>query len=211
MTQGLDGLKNYRESKRWTKTFQVKYELHDGDLEYIVGKDGQPFTFDGNYDKYSIVTNTFPYPVLTKRIQILPITWAEKSASLRVEFLGCKAGCISSLGVCQDTIVNGQPPINIVPASAMSASSEVPGNLASNGRVCYDTQNCHQSSHNPTEKKTWQLSTSGRGWNNAHGACQAQGGGAGVLGTAVTESENDRLISQLSKGLRLINPIFRKK
>ena len=56
MTQGLDGLKNYKEAaKRWTKTFQVKYELHDGDLEYIVGKDGKPFTYDGNYDKYSVV------------------------------------------------------------------------------------------------------------------------------------------------------------
>ena len=54
------------------------------------------------------VQNTFPYPILTKRIRIYPTKWERDRAALRVEFIGCKTGCLKSLGVSQDAPTNGQ-------------------------------------------------------------------------------------------------------
>ena len=91
-------------------------------MAYIMNSDGEIMLFTGNFDKDTAIVNTFPRPILTKRIQILPITWKGETAALRAEFIGCQSGCISSLGVCQDQFVNGETPINTVKDSQMSAS-----------------------------------------------------------------------------------------
>ena len=85
-------------------------------MSYIGDQDGTPVVFTGNFDKDTAITNTLPYPVLTKRIRIYPLTWRGQTAALRAEFIGCKTGCIKSLGVCRDQLVNGEPPINTVKA-----------------------------------------------------------------------------------------------
>ena len=99
-------------------------------------------------------------------------------------------------------MINGKPPINHVAAAGMTASSEVSGSSASNGRVCYNNDQCNQSSHNPSTKKTWQTTKSGKAWETAKTSCASQSGGAGVLGTTANSQEHDRLVTQLRTELK---------
>ena len=167
----------------------MRYEDTDGDLKCVVAnRGGDPndindaLEYDGNYDKDAIMSNTLPYPILTKRMRVYPTDFRGSSPALRVEYIGCKAGCIMSHGVAQDTVINGQPPLGHIPASAMTASSEVVGSEASNGRVCYDNANCNTSPHNPSSKKTWQTSQSKKSYETSRNACATQSGGGGILG-----------------------------
>ena len=194
VTQGLDGFHGNDDAKRWTKTYNVKYENPAGDMTYIGNQDGSPVLFTANYDKNTAVTNTFPYPVLTKRVQILPISWRGKTAALRAEFIGCKTGCIKSLGVCQDALVNGEPPINTISDGQMTSSSQQPGNHAFRGRISYQHQ---RDSGILRDKKTWQPYSQSKTWEAGQQSCATQLGGVGVLGTISDEQENDRLINQL--------------
>ena len=90
------------------------------------------------FDRHILaVQNTFPYPILTKRIRIYPTKWERDRAALRVEFIGCKTGCLKSLGVSQDAPTNGQGIINTVTDSQMTASSQLVGHEASKGRISY--------------------------------------------------------------------------
>ena len=70
--------------------------------------------FKANYDKDTPVVNNLPYTILTKRVRILPTQWKGKTAALRAEFIGCKNGCLKSLGVAQNPPSSGQV-INNVP------------------------------------------------------------------------------------------------
>ena len=53
------------------------------------------------------MVNKFPYTILTKRIRILPTKWKGKTPALRAEFIGCKNGCLKSLGVAQNAPSGG--------------------------------------------------------------------------------------------------------
>ena len=67
----------------------------------MTDESGYPVNFTGNYDKESVVQQTLPYPVLTKRIRVKITSFHGKYPSIRLEMVGCKAGCVNSLGVCQ--------------------------------------------------------------------------------------------------------------
>ena len=54
------------------------------------------------------MVNNLPYTILTKRVRILPTQWKGKTAALRAEFIGCKNGCLKSLGVAQNPPSSGQ-------------------------------------------------------------------------------------------------------
>ena len=194
VTQGLDGYHDRNDAKRWTTEYQIKYELASGDMMYITDKDGSPATFKANFDKDTPIINTFPYPVLTKRIRIYLTKWHGKTGALRAEFIGCKSGCIKSLGVCQDSVVNGEQPINTVSNDQMTASSEQPGAEAFLGRISYKHQ---RHSPTPRDKKTWQVYVQTKNWDSSKQSCGTQPGGVGVLGTIANDQENDRLVNQL--------------
>ena len=91
-------------------------------------------------------------------------------------------------------MVNGEPPINSVPNTQMTASSEQPGAEAYLGRVAYQHA---RSGATPRDKKTWQIYGSTKNWDSSKQSCATQPGGVGVLGTIQSDQENDRLVNQL--------------
>ena len=51
-----------------------------------------PFkVFDGNTDRYTVVSHDLRNPIITKFIRINPETW-QSYISLRAEFYGCREG-----------------------------------------------------------------------------------------------------------------------
>ena len=162
----------------------------------------------GVYDALTFtlaVSNTFPYPILTKRIRVYPTEWNRDRAAIRVEFVGCKTGCIKSLGVSQDAPTNGQGQINIVNDSQMSASSQIPGYEASKGRLSYrGSYSLEDSNTYANGKKTFQTYTKKSSWDSAQNSCLAQPGGAGVLGTIASSDDQSKLetaIRPISNGV----------
>ncbi|CBY39582.1 unnamed protein product, partial [Oikopleura dioica] len=163
-------------------------------MDYFYDSKGEIMTFNGNYDKDNIVTNFFPYPVFTRKIRVIPKTW-RTGAALRVELIGCKSGCMHSLGVCQDRIVNGESPINIISDSDISASSEVAGSEAKNARLCYDNNKCNEGSA-PT-KKTYQVYSQTFSFDSAKGKCASQTGGSGVLGAILNSNDQNTVANKV--------------
>ena len=181
----------------WTTAYEVEYEAAGSQAFIpIVDHDGNRTLFTANFDKDTAVTNTLPYAILTKKVKILPKTWRGSRASLRVEFLGCRSGCTKSLGVSQDPNPLGEPAVNQVQDDAMTASSQLPGNEAYNGRLHYGSANSYnlQDDH-----KYFQAYGQKIGWDMSLANCYSQNGGAGVLATIASSNEQFMAKSEAQK------------
>ena len=189
ITQGISGYKKKKDWLLWTKQFTIEYQGAGGDgtpMIPIVDHDGNTIVWDANGDKDTEVTNTFPYALVTKAIKVKPVKWSRDRAGMRLEFIGCKTGCIKSLGVCQDSLVFDEAPINQVLDAQMSASSQLPGKEAHNGRLHYAgtyMMNLQdgQKVFNPYNSK--------KSYPSAQNGCMASPGGASVLATITSSSD----------------------
>ena len=87
----------------------------------------------------------------------------------------------------------------------MSASSQIPGNEASKGRLSYrGSYNLEDMNTYANGKKTFQTYTKKSSWDSAQKSCLAQPGGAGVLGTISNQDDQSKLetaIRPISNGV----------
>ncbi|XP_038067059.1 lactadherin-like [Patiria miniata] len=73
----------------WTKTYKIKYSTDNVVWSYVTDNDGNHIEFQGNTNNEIHVSVYFPAPLLTRFIQIEPVTW-EEGICLRLELLGCR-------------------------------------------------------------------------------------------------------------------------
>ena len=87
----------------------------------------------------------------------------------------------------------------------MSASSQIPGNEASKGRLSYrGSYSLEDMNIYANGKKTFQTYTKKSSWDSAQNSCLAQPGGAGVLGTISSQDDQSKLetaIRPISNGV----------
>jgi len=87
----------------------------------------------------------------------------------------------------------------------MSASSQIPGNEASKGRLSYrGSYSLEEINTYANGKKTFQTYTKKSSWDSAQKSCLAQPGGAGVLGTISNQDDQSKLetaIRPISNGV----------
>ncbi|XP_078579734.1 lymphocyte antigen 75-like isoform X1 [Branchiostoma floridae x Branchiostoma japonicum] len=76
---------------QWVETFQIQYSDDRSTWTTYADTDGTVQVFTGNSDRNTVVTNTFPNPVLTRWLRVNPRTWSGH-VSLRMEILGCDPG-----------------------------------------------------------------------------------------------------------------------
>ncbi|KAL9955598.1 hypothetical protein ACROYT_G036941 [Oculina patagonica] len=103
----------------WVKTYSLSFGYEGVFFEDYKENDVKK-VFNGNTDRYTVVSHDLENPIIAKFVRINPITW-QGYISLRAEFYGCREGfdepeivCVTPLG-----LENGQ-----IPDSAMVSSSE---------------------------------------------------------------------------------------
>eukprot|EP01132_Coremiostelium_polycephalum_P002876 gene2876-3574_t len=68
------------DADQWVKSYKIRYTLDN--VNWVELNNGQ--VFNGNYDRNSIVTHTFDYPIRARAMSIHPVSW-NNHISLRLE------------------------------------------------------------------------------------------------------------------------------
>ncbi|XP_078346432.1 neuropilin-2-like [Oculina patagonica] len=114
-TQGRD------DSAKWVTKYRVTYS-YDGQFFRDYKEEGYVKEFEGNSDRYSVVSHKLENPIIARYIRINPISyhsWIE----MRADFYGCKSGfpIPNVVSSCKDPLGMES---GLIPNSAITASSK---------------------------------------------------------------------------------------
>ena len=174
----------------WTKEFTIRYQSGNSNFVDYKNPSGEKITFTANYDMKTPVTNTFPSTLVTKSIRVYPTKWNQGSPALRVEFIGCRDQCLSSLGAAQN------PPYGVAKLSdeAFTSSSSVPGFPPSNGRLFYNEQTFQGTRGG---KNTITAYNEKLNWDAAKSKCISKAIGNGALVSIDSKDTNDLIENKI--------------
>ncbi|XP_054713671.1 uncharacterized protein LOC129223130 [Uloborus diversus] len=110
-------------NQQWVKTFFVSYSNDSINWKKVQNTDGRAKEFIANKDDDSPVINTFPIPINSRYVRVLPTDW-HRWVSMKVELLGCfqQQNCRDPMGLENGMISNGQ--ITASSALNIEATSE---------------------------------------------------------------------------------------
>ncbi|XP_033111312.1 neuropilin-1-like [Anneissia japonica] len=98
----VNGIMTQGQRLQWVTMYEVSYRVNGSGWIVVMGHDGLPREFMGNYDEDTVVTNVLPEPIKAQFIRIRPLSW-HTYPCLRFEVLGCLDVDDCVAGVCQNS------------------------------------------------------------------------------------------------------------
>ncbi|XP_078348208.1 uncharacterized protein LOC144633247 [Oculina patagonica] len=138
----------------WVTKYHVTYS-YDGIFFKDYKENGKdPKVFDGNTNRYTVVSHKLKNPIITRYIRINPISYHGFQISLRADFYGCQTGfsvpkipgCRAPLGMESGLISN----------SSITASSQDDSNGPENARLHFKGQTGQNGGWVPKWHEPWE-------------------------------------------------------